>query len=80
MITQAHRSHFYQRALDRGFSVYRIVVRIFTLNIALGALALLTVLNSSLTIGLITCAMGTILVGTLIWKFNRTGPKTQQLI
>ena len=32
-ITQAHRSHFYQRALDGGFSVYQIVVRVFVINI-----------------------------------------------
>ena len=37
-ITQAHRSHFYQRALDRGYSVYQIVGRVFVLNILLAAL------------------------------------------
>ena len=34
-VWQAHRSHFYQRATDNGFSVYRIVGRVFLLNIAL---------------------------------------------
>ena len=31
-IMQAHRSHFYQRAMDGGFSVYQIVGRVFALN------------------------------------------------
>ena len=46
-IMQAHRSHFYQRALDVGFSVNQIVARVFALNVALGLLALLTVLRGS---------------------------------
>lgn len=76
-VTQAHRSHFYQRALDGGFSVYQIVARVFAINIVLVMLGLLTVMNKSLALDLIMCAMGTILVGTLIWKFNRAAPKTQ---
>ena len=32
---QAHRSHFYQRAKDRGFSVYQIVGRVFAVNVVL---------------------------------------------
>jgi UDP-N-acetylmuramyl pentapeptide phosphotransferase/UDP-N-acetylglucosamine-1-phosphate transferase len=42
-ILQAHRSHFYQRALDGGLGVYQIVGRVFLVNIALagfGALSL----------------------------------------
>ena len=79
-VMQAHRSHFYQRALDRGFSVYRIVVRIFTLNIALGVLALLTVLDSSLTIGLMSFAAGGILVAVLLWEFSRAGSTKQKIV
>jgi len=79
-VMQAHRSHFYQRALDRGFSVYRIVVLVFTLNIALGALALLTVLNSSVTIGLMSFAAGGILVAVLLWEFSRAGSEKQKIV
>src|SRR2546423_6011167 len=39
-VWKAHRTHFYQRAADRGFSVQEIVVRVFVLNVALAALAL----------------------------------------
>ena len=40
---QAHRTHFYQRATDRGFSVPAIVARVFAVNVALVALAIGTV-------------------------------------
>ena len=46
-VWQAHRSHFYQRATDNGFSVYQIVGRVFLLNIALTALAAATLLTTS---------------------------------
>ena len=39
-VWQAHRSHFYQRALDRGFSVTEVVARVLLVNCALVALAL----------------------------------------
>ena len=41
---QAHRTHFYQLATDRGFSVPEIVARVFTVNVALVALAVASVL------------------------------------
>ena len=45
-VMQAHRSHFYQRALDNGFSVYQIVGRVFILNLILAGLALAYAMNS----------------------------------
>ena len=38
-IMQAHRTHFYQRAIDGGFSVMQIVGRVFALNVVLALLA-----------------------------------------
>ena len=35
----AHRSHFYQRATDNGFTVWRVVGEVFALNIVLAVLA-----------------------------------------
>ena len=46
-VWQAHRTHYYQRATDRGFSVTEIVARVFAVNIALGALAVATVVADS---------------------------------
>ena len=37
---QAHRTHFYQRATDNGFTVPEIVSRVFVVNLALRVLAL----------------------------------------
>jgi UDP-N-acetylmuramyl pentapeptide phosphotransferase/UDP-N-acetylglucosamine-1-phosphate transferase len=39
---RAHRDHFYQRALDQGLTVSQVILRVFLVNIALAALALLT--------------------------------------
>lgn len=39
----AHRSHFYQRATDNGFTVIQVVSRVFALNFGLAALAGLTI-------------------------------------
>jgi UDP-N-acetylmuramyl pentapeptide phosphotransferase/UDP-N-acetylglucosamine-1-phosphate transferase len=39
---QAHRTHFYQRAIANGFTVPQVVARIFCANIALAVLALST--------------------------------------
>lgn len=76
-ITQAHRSHFYQRALDGGLTVPQIVGHVFALNVALGVLALLSVLSRSLMLDVIAIAAGSVLVAALLWKFSRTGSKTQ---
>ena len=46
-VMQAHRSHFYQRATDGGFSVYAIVGRVLLVNIGLIALAVTTLLTPS---------------------------------
>jgi UDP-N-acetylmuramyl pentapeptide phosphotransferase/UDP-N-acetylglucosamine-1-phosphate transferase len=70
-VMQAHRSHFYQRAMDNGFSVYEIVGRVFTLNIALVALAAATIVSGSLLSQFIMLGAGGILVVALLWDFSR---------
>ena len=70
-ITQAHRSHFYQRAMDSGFSVNQIVGHVFVVNIILVGLAFLSVLNTSRTFNVAAITGGSALVGALLWKFNR---------
>jgi UDP-N-acetylmuramyl pentapeptide phosphotransferase/UDP-N-acetylglucosamine-1-phosphate transferase len=42
-IWRAHRSHFYQRATDRGFRVIDVVARVFAVNVALALMALATI-------------------------------------
>lgn len=70
-ITQAHRSHFYQRAIDGGFSVNQIVSHVFIVNIVLVVLAILSVVNASHTFNIVAVTGGSALVGALLWKFNR---------
>jgi UDP-N-acetylmuramyl pentapeptide phosphotransferase/UDP-N-acetylglucosamine-1-phosphate transferase len=73
-VTQAHRTHFYQRATDRGLSVYQIVTRVFLVNIALAGLAMLAVLTESALIQAILLALGCVIVAALLWSFGRQAP------
>ena len=68
---QAHRTHFYQRATDRGFSVPEIVGRVFGTNIVLAALAAATVLWPGPLSVTITLMLGAALVGWLLHSFAR---------
>ena len=70
-VTQAHRGHFYQRATDNGFTVYQIVGRIFVLNIALLALAVMALLAPLHLVHAGVFAAGCVLVGALLWDFGR---------
>jgi len=70
-ITQAHRSHFYQKALDGGFSVYQIVNRVFLLNIVLAVLAFLSIAERSLKMQIASLVAGIVLVALQLWHFKR---------
>jgi UDP-N-acetylmuramyl pentapeptide phosphotransferase/UDP-N-acetylglucosamine-1-phosphate transferase len=66
----AHRDHFYQRALDGGLSVYRIVGSVFGLNIFLLILAAATLASASPVLHLLALIAGGSAVGALLWHFN----------
>jgi UDP-N-acetylmuramyl pentapeptide phosphotransferase/UDP-N-acetylglucosamine-1-phosphate transferase len=70
-ISQAHRSHFYQRAVDGGFTVPEIVARVFAVNLALIALALIAVATASRMVSLAALIAGAVLVGWLLMRFAR---------
>ena len=70
-IWQAHRTHYYQRATDRGFSVSAIAARVFAVNLGLAALALATVVAASRAIDIAASACGAALVGWLLYAFTR---------
>jgi UDP-N-acetylmuramyl pentapeptide phosphotransferase/UDP-N-acetylglucosamine-1-phosphate transferase len=67
----AHRSHFYQRATDNGFSVLRIVSEIFVLNICLGALSIGSAITASTTIRMTLFLAGCVAVALLMFRFSR---------
>ena len=70
-VWQAHRSHFYQRAVDGGFSVTEIVAHVFGLNVALVALALLAAVSAGRLIALVSLLSAAALVGVLLVYFAR---------
>jgi UDP-N-acetylmuramyl pentapeptide phosphotransferase/UDP-N-acetylglucosamine-1-phosphate transferase len=77
---QAHRSHFYQRACDRGLGVSAIVGRVFLTNLALAGLAFVTVIahgpiviTGSLLIGAaLVCGLLTSFAGRRNWGAFRS--------
>ena len=68
-VWQAHRSHFYQRAMDGGFSVYQVVGRVFLLNIALIGFAATTLLTTSYLLHAAALIAGCVLVALLLYRF-----------
>ncbi|MBR1142382.1 glycosyltransferase family 4 protein [Bradyrhizobium sp. AUGA SZCCT0431] len=67
----AHRSHFYQRATDNGFSVTQVVTRVFLLNLALAGLAMTTIAASSRSIDLTMLALGAFGVAAVLFQFSQ---------
>jgi len=68
---KAHRSHFYQRAVDNGFTVGQVVIRVIAVNVALVALACITALMRSLTADIVALALGAGIVGWLLISFEQ---------
>jgi UDP-N-acetylmuramyl pentapeptide phosphotransferase/UDP-N-acetylglucosamine-1-phosphate transferase len=67
----AHRSHFYQRATDNGFTVLRVVGEVFALNIALAALAMTAIAAGSMLVSMLSLLAGAIAVALLMVRFSR---------
>ncbi len=70
-VWQAHRTHFYQRAVDGGFGVLEIVGRVFAVNLILVALAAATVWMPSWRAGAIALIAGGLIVGWLLGGFAK---------
>ena len=70
-VWQAHRSHFYQRATDRGFTVSQVVAHVFAVNLGLVALALFTLAAPGLMNDVAALVCGAALVGWLLFAFAR---------
>jgi UDP-N-acetylmuramyl pentapeptide phosphotransferase/UDP-N-acetylglucosamine-1-phosphate transferase len=73
-VIQAHRQHFYQRALDGGSNIYQIVGRIFLLDVILIALATVTLLVPSELLQLAALVAGCVLVSFQLKRFARGKP------
>jgi UDP-N-acetylmuramyl pentapeptide phosphotransferase/UDP-N-acetylglucosamine-1-phosphate transferase len=70
-MTQAHRSHFYQRAVAAGFSVPQVVARVFAANLALVVLATATVRWAGAGTSILALLAGAALVGWLLASFAK---------
>src|SRR3984893_11903324 len=68
----AHRSHFYQRATDNGWSVRQVVTRIFLLNLLLAGLAAISIAARSGAIDLAMLALGGAGVSVVLVRFSRS--------
>ena len=67
----AHRSHFYQRATDNGFSVRRVVTAVFLLNLLLAGLAMASVAIHSTRADVAMLALGALGVTAVLVRFSR---------
>jgi len=70
-VWQAHRTHYYQRATDRGFGVTEIVARVFAVNICLATLAITTVIMPDMVSTIAALCCGAALVGLLLARLAR---------
>jgi UDP-N-acetylmuramyl pentapeptide phosphotransferase/UDP-N-acetylglucosamine-1-phosphate transferase len=68
---EGHRTHFYQRATDKGFATMAVVVRVFAVNIGLGVLAVMSVIVPGRPSEIAALTVGAILVAWLLLAFER---------
>lgn len=67
----AHRTHYYQRATDNGFTVWRVVGEVFALNVVLALLAFASVVLGSLTADVALLLAGALAVAWQLRRFSR---------
>jgi UDP-N-acetylmuramyl pentapeptide phosphotransferase/UDP-N-acetylglucosamine-1-phosphate transferase len=67
----AHRSHFYQRATDNGFTVLGVVGTVFQLNIGLAALAIVSTQTTLPSAKMLLLAVGAAATTWLMLKFSK---------
>jgi UDP-N-acetylmuramyl pentapeptide phosphotransferase/UDP-N-acetylglucosamine-1-phosphate transferase len=70
-VTQAHRSHCYQVATTRGFSVSEVLLRIGAVNALLVVLALMSVWMRTLAADIATIVIGCAAVASLLAMLSR---------
>lgn len=66
----AHRTHFYQRATDKGFTVKRVIAETFALNLVLALLAIATVRAGSTAITIVCLIVGATAVAFVLRRFS----------
>ena len=67
----AHRSHFYQRATDNGFTVLRVVSDVFALNVGLAVLAIGSIATQSAMVRILLLIAGGLGTAFLMYRFSQ---------
>jgi len=67
----AHRSHYYQRATDNGFTVWQVVREVFALNLVLAALAIASTRLQSTAVAILLIGAGALAVVLVLYRFSR---------
>lgn len=67
----AHRSHFYQRATDNGFSVWRVIGEVFALNVVLAAMAIGSIAAQSTPVAIVLLIAGSLATALVMFRFSR---------
>ena len=70
-VWEAHRTHFYQRATDNGFTPTEVSAQVFALNLALAGLAVAAAGNPAPLVQIAALAAGAGLVALLLRRFSR---------
>jgi UDP-N-acetylmuramyl pentapeptide phosphotransferase/UDP-N-acetylglucosamine-1-phosphate transferase len=70
-VLRAHRTHFYQRATERGYSVAEVVTSVFFVNVALAFLAIVTIDRQSVGVRMSALALGGVAVLVVLVRFAR---------
>jgi UDP-N-acetylmuramyl pentapeptide phosphotransferase/UDP-N-acetylglucosamine-1-phosphate transferase len=70
----AHRTHFYQRATDNGFTVPSVIREVFLLNLVLAALAVIAAATATVTAGAVSLLAGSLAVALVLYRFSRKRP------
>jgi UDP-N-acetylmuramyl pentapeptide phosphotransferase/UDP-N-acetylglucosamine-1-phosphate transferase len=68
----AHRSHFYQRATDNGFSVGQVVTSVFVLNLLLAGLATVSIAMRSTGVDVTVLVLGALGVIAVLVRFSQS--------
>jgi UDP-N-acetylmuramyl pentapeptide phosphotransferase/UDP-N-acetylglucosamine-1-phosphate transferase len=70
-VWEAHRTHYYQRATNNGYTVMGVVTQVFATNLALLGLALVSALAHSTITSIVAVVVGAIVVARLLARMAR---------
>ncbi len=73
-LSEAHRSHFYQHAVQRGFSAPAVTGRVLVLNTGLGLLALISVLTRQPVVAHLCVVLALAATLAVLWEFEKGRP------